>query len=275
MERPRIAVWTLIAATCALFVAGAALLAADAVERWAQTPHVRGSAGALVVYLGDGVTEASAHVLVDQLAHLPGVDRAELVPAAESAKRLERSLGADAALLDGVDLASLPPSVEVALAPGVRDVLAMSPTIRALRATPGVADVVLQDAAPDPDAGLTVTAREVAWGAAGLLAVLAIIVVVTALRLRLERDRREREVHDLLGASPAFIVVPTAFAGALHGAAAAVLAAFGLVLAIARFGDALPIEIVLPAASALLAFVGLGAAIGFVGGGLAGSARAR
>jgi len=274
-ERPHVSAWTLVAATCALFVAGAALLAADSVERWATAPRSHGSAGALVVYLGDGVTESSAHVLVDQLAHLPGVDRAELVPAAESAKRLERSLGADAALLDGVDLASLPPSVEVALAPGVRDVLAMSPTIRALRGTPGVADVVLQDATRDLEAPVAATAREVAWGAAGVMGLLAVVVVLASLRIRLERDRREREVYELLGASPAFTFVPTAIAGALHGAAAAVLAALALVLGLARFGSALPIDVVLPAVSVLFAFVAFGAALGFVGGSLAGSARAR
>jgi cell division protein FtsX len=277
VERPRVAAWTLVAATCALFVAGAALLAADTVERWAARP--RGDAGSLVVYLGEGVTDATARLLVGELAQLPGVEHAELVPAAESARRLERSLGADAALLDGVDLASLPPSVEVALAPGVRDVLALSPTIRALRGTPGVADVVLANATPDPEAHVAATARDVAWGAAALLAVFAVVIMIAALRLRLERDRRERDVYDLLGASPAFSVVPTALAGALHGAAAAVLAALALVLGISRYGDAIgdaiSIDVALPAASALFAFVALGAALGFIGGGLAGAARAR
>jgi hypothetical protein len=37
----------------------------------------------------------------------------------------------------------------------------------------------------------------------------------------------------------------------------------------------LPIEIALPAASALFVFVALGAALGFVGGGLAAGSRAR
>ncbi|HEY3803363.1 MAG TPA: permease-like cell division protein FtsX [Kofleriaceae bacterium] len=279
LRRPRLAAWTLVAATCALFVAGAALLAADALERRASSQHAAAGAGSMVVYLGEGVSDASARVLLGELEKLPGVESAELVPAAESAHRLERSLGGDAALLDGVDLASLPPSVEVTLAPGVRDVLAMTPTIRALRGTPGVADVVLGDAAPDPDAHVAATAHELAWGAAALLGVLAIVVVTAALRLRLERDRRELEVYELLGASPAFSAMPTAIAGALHGAAAAVLAALALVLGVAHYGDAigapLSIEIALPAASALLAFVALGAALGFIGGGLAGTARAR
>ncbi|HEX4452608.1 MAG TPA: permease-like cell division protein FtsX [Kofleriaceae bacterium] len=275
VERPRVAAWALVTATCAMFVAGAALLAADSVERWASSSSTHASAGSLVVYLGEGVSDASAHMLAGELEKLPGVDRAELVPAADSAHRLERSLGADAALLDGVDLASLPSSVEVTLAPGVRDVLALSPTIRALRGTPGVADVVLGTDAPPSDSRTAMTAQDVAWGAAGVLGALAIIVVLASLRIRLQRERREREVYDLLGASPAFSIAPTALAGALHGAAAAVLAALALVLGVARYGDQLPIDIALPAASALFAFVALGAALGFVGGGLAAGARAR
>ena len=137
---------------------------------------------------------------------------------------------------------------------------------------------MLGDAAPEPDTHFAATAHELAWAAAALLGLFATVVVTAALRLRLERDRRELEVYELLGASPAFSAMPTAIAGALHGAAAAVLAALGLVLAVARYGDAigtaLSIELALPAVTALLAFVALGAALGFVGGGLAGTARA-
>lgn len=273
VRRPRAAAWTLIAAACALFVAGAALLAADTVDRWASVP--RGSSDRLVVYLGDGVTDAAARSLVGDLSRVPGVVHAELVSAADSAHRLEHTLGVDAALLDGVDLASLPGSVEVALAPGERDVVAMSPTIRALRGAPGIADVELAAAAPDPDAHIAPTARLIAWAGATALAILAAIVVLAALRLRLERDPRERAVHALLGASPAFSIVPAALAGALTGAAAAALAAVAILVGLGHVAAALAIEVAPPALAALAAFVGLGAALGLCGGVLAGSADAR
>ena len=278
LRRPRLAAWTLVAATCALFVAGAALLAADALERRATSQHAAAGAGSMVVYLGEGVSDASARVLLGELEKLPGVESAELVPAAESAHRLERSLGGDAALLDGVDLASLPPSVEVTLAPGVRDVLAMTPTIRALRGTPRRGGRRARRCGTRSRPARRGDRARAARGAAALLGLFAIVVVTAALRLRLERDRRELDVYELLGASPAFSAMPTAIAGALHGAAAAVLAALALVLGVAHYGDAigapLSIELALPAASALLAFVALGAALGFIGGGLAGTARA-
>jgi cell division protein FtsX len=280
VERPRIAAWTLVAATCALFVAGAAMLAADNVERWSAVPHAGG--GSMVVYLGDGVDDAHARVLATQLAAIPGVERAELVPAAESAQRLQRALGADAALLDGVDLASLPASVEVTLAPGVRDVIAMSPTLRALRGTPGVDDVVVEAGGADTATGALDTMRVVAWSAAVIAAVLACLILLAAVRIRLARDHRERAVLDLLGAPPAFTLVPGALAGALVGIAAALLATFALWLCVAHYGDAIAhalagmvgaIDVSFPAISAVALFVALGAALGAVGGGLAGVAR--
>ena len=281
VDRPRLTLWTLVAATCALFVVGAAAVTADTVDHWTTAP--RSASTSMVVYLGEGVDEAHAKLLAAELARQPGVDRAELVPPVESAKRLQQSLGVDAALLDGVDLASLPASVEVTLAPGVRDVIAMSPTLRALRGTPGVDDVVIEDGDANADRGTTrhagtlATLRTIAWTAAALVAVLALIVVLASLRVRLERDRQERAVLQLLGAHPAFTLIPTALAGALQGAVAALLAAGAVVAVIAAYGDQLASSfgnaIASPALPAIAIFVGLGAALGLLGGGIAGASR--
>ena len=270
VDRPRLTAWTLVAATCALFVVGAAAVTAQTVDQRTEPP--RGASASMVVYLGEGVDDAHAKLLAAELAKQPGVDRAELVPPIESAKRLQQALGVDAALLDGVDVASLPASVEVTLAPGVRDVIAMSPTLHALRGTPGVDDVVIEDGVA-PRAGPPDTFRTVVWTAAALLAGLALVVVLAALRVRLERDRQERRVLDLLGAHPTFTVIPTALAGALQGAIAALLAAAALVAVIATYGENLGNAITSPALPAIAIFIGLGAALGLVGGGLAGVSR--
>src|SRR5262249_58300134 len=119
---------------------------------------------------------AGAQKLAAQLAALPGVEHAVVVPPAESARRLQQALGADAALLDGVDLASLPGSVEVTLAPGVRDVIAMSPTVRALRGAPGVDDVVVEDNGADKLAGTVSAVRTASHVGALLFAVIALLI---------------------------------------------------------------------------------------------------
>jgi cell division protein FtsX len=279
-ERPRATIWTLLAVSAAMFVIATAGLAADHVDRW--TRATRGGAS-MVVYLGEIVDEATARKLAADLAKLPGVERSELVAASESAARLQQALGADTGLLEGVEVASLPSSVEVTLAPGVRDVIAMSPTVRALRGSPGVDDIAVEDAGSERVAATLGTVRLVVWTIAALLAGLALLVVVAAIRICFERGERELAVAKLLGASPLFLFVPTALAGALHGAFAASLAVVGVFAGLACYGDAIvsllhgvfgTVTLVAPSAAMCVLFVGLGATAGLVAGGLAGATRA-
>ena len=279
-ERPRATLWTSLALTSALFAVGVAAVAADNVDRWAGS-RPSGHGASMVVYLGEGVDAARATTLVAELRGLAGVEHAELVPASESARRLQAALGSDVALLDGVDLASLPASVEIALSPGVRDVVGLSPTVRALRNAPGVADVVVEDTT-DRIAGALGSVRVVAWTGAALFGGLALIVVLAALRVKLDRSKQELAVTQLLGASPSFIVIPTALAGALQGAVAATLAVLALCAGLHIYSGAIahaissalgPVDLAFPPAAALAAFIAIGGGLGLVGGGLAGAAR--
>jgi cell division protein FtsX len=278
--RPRVALWTLLALTAALFAVGLAGLTAAHVGRWTRTS---GGGASMVVYLGEDVDDARAQTLTAELARMPGVDKAELVVANDSAARLQEALGPDSALLEGVEIASLPSSVEVTLAPGMRDVILMSPTLTALRGTQGVDDVVIEDAGTEKVAGTLRVVRLVAWTGAALLAALALLVVLATIRVRLVRDDREAAVLRLLGAGPAFTIVPTALAGALQGALAAVLAAVALYLGMTVYGDDIAralagalgtVQLAAPAASMIALFVAAGAGLGLVGGGLAGASRA-
>lgn len=273
-SQPRTTAWTLIALASALFMVGLAGIAAMTIDGWASSHP--GSGGAMVVYLDESVAQPRAEQLVAQLRGLRGVERATWVSAEASARKLSRALGSDAALLDGVDVASLPASVEVVLAPGMRDVVAMSRTLRALRAAPGVTDVVVEDAGDDQLAAVLQTARGVAWTGAGVFTALALVIVLAAVRVRLASSPREQAVLALLGAPPSFLIVPSALAGMLHGAVAAIAAALALggVLQ-GRFGALAAIDIAAPPLTAIAALIGLGALVGFVGGGLAGVARAR
>ena len=280
-ERPRVMAWTLLALTAAMFAVAVAALTADHIERWTHATHATHGSASMVVYLGEGVDDVRAAALAAELAKLPGIEHAELVPAAKSAARLQQALGADSALLEGVEAASLPASVEVRLAPGMRDVIAMSPTLRALKGSPAVDDIIVEDGGSERVAGTLGKLRSIAWIGAALFAGLALLIALAAIRVRFERGERELAVAQLLGASPTFLFVPTAFAGALQGALAALLALGALFGVLMIYGDAITaslhgvlgtVEIALPAASACAVFVALGAGLGIIGGGLAGLA---
>lgn len=276
-ERPTATLWTVLALTCALVAVGVSAIAAENLDTYSDAHPQRGAS--MVVYLGDGVDESHARNLVGELTKMPGVDRAELVPAEETGRRLQKALGGDAALLAGVEPGSLPMSVEVALSPGVRDVVAMSPTVRALRGTAGVEDVVIEDGAQDKTDSNLATVRSIAWIAAALFAGLALLVCLSSLRMRLDRSKRERDVAHLLGASPGYFAIPTALAGAVLGAIAAGLAVAIVSVGLEVYGDALrdaigAIRVAFPPLVECALFVAAGATLGLVGGGLAGVSRA-
>lgn len=278
-ERPRATVWTLLALACALFATALAAIAAHNVERWAHRP---GGGASMVVYLAENVDAARAEALVAELQALPGVERAELVSSQESARRLQQALGGDATLLDGIEVESLPSSVEVTLAPGVRDVVAFSPTVRALRDAPGVDDVIVEDGGDEQLTAALSTVRLLGWASAGLFAGLALVIVLAAIRVRLDRGKDELAVAHLLGAPPSFLIIPTALAGALQGALAALVGALAALATVAVYGDAVtaslasalgPVVLVTPGLLEIAVFVGAGATIGLVGGALAGASR--
>jgi len=283
VERPYAALWTLAAATCALFVIGAVALAAT---RLSANAAQHDAPASVVVYLGDGVEPELATQLVDRLRAVRGVERAELVPAAESARRLEQALVGHDALLDGVERASMPASVELVLAPGVRDVLAMSPLLAQLRGLTGVDDVEVDPALAQARERTGASPEAIAsagWLAALVVGAMLALVVLAVLRVRLDRPGNDVAVARLLGATSMFSFAPTALAGALSGAVAAALAAGAITAVLALCGDALAsalgvaadsLAVAMPAAGELALLVGLGAAIGLCAGVLAGARRA-
>src|SRR5206468_3306239 len=103
--------------------------------------------------------------------------------------------------------------VDEARARGLAGELGKLPGVeRAVRGTPGVDDVVVDDGGSDRLAGTLSVVRVVAWTGAALLGGLALVIVLAAVRSRLDRGARERRVLQLLGASPGFTIVPTALA---------------------------------------------------------------
>jgi cell division transport system permease protein len=278
-REPRAGLWSMLVVVCALTVVGVSALAAKHVDAWTMRP---GDGGSMVVYLGEGVDDATAQKLLGELQRLPGVERAELVGAEESAKRLQQALGGDASMMEGVDVAALPASVEVTLSPGVRDVVAMSPTVRALRAAKGVDDIVLDEANEDRASAALGTVRTIVWTGAALLAGLALIMALATIRLRLDRDPEEQRVAHLLGAGPTFLLTPSMIAGVIIGALAALVAAGAIIGALYAYRDAIvatlagplgAIDLAMPTFVEVAMFVGMGALLGLFGGGLAGASR--
>lgn len=259
--------WAIAVVAAAVVGVAATRLAAREVERWSQQAEAHAS---MVVYLDEGATAEQAGALAARLERLAGVEAVAVVSPAEAAERLRVALGAQDELLDGVELASLPMSLELTLAAGLADVAAASPIAAELRATVGVEDVQVTRDAGAPLAAALARLGRLAWLLFVVVGVGAVIAVAAAIRLHLAADARERATLRLLGASAWLTRGPALGAGlALGLVGAAVALAIGQGLgATAELGALLdPAAWTAPTIGLIVA---LGAGLGVAGGALAG-----
>jgi len=282
LHRPGRLPWAIGAIAAALLAFAVVHLAARNVDAWTAT--WTGEA-AMVVYLDEGVGDAQARALAGELEGVGGVRAVEYVPAAEAARRLRSALGRHADLMEGIDDAALPASLEIVLEPGVRDVAAASPIVDRLRGTSGVESVELVGDWVEQVGTVLAALRAAAWGLLGLLGGLSIWVVAATARLRLA-DRgvvEEARVADLLGAPAGFARWPHVVAGALHGALGGVVAIAGLWAVHRAVADDVShalasvmgdVDVAFLPAPELALVIGLGAILGLVGSALATGRRA-
>jgi cell division transport system permease protein len=258
-----------------LLLVGAVELAAHNVARLAAG---WGGDVQMTVYLEDGTSPARAQQIAAALGKLPGVEHVRPVDSREAWQRLRRSLGARGALLDGVEESFLPASIEVALKPGVVDVIRAHPAFERLRHTAGVEDVDLMGDWVERLRALESLLRR-AGLAVGLLVLCACLYIVgSTIRLGIFARRDEIEILKLVGATNGFVKGPFLVEGALQGALGTALAGgllYGLYrLALPRvesaLGDlmaAVPLTFFRPVE--ILAAVALGALLGLIGSAVA------
>jgi|JI10StandDraft_1071094.scaffolds.fasta_scaffold04904_13 cell division transport system permease protein len=264
----RASAWAVAAIAAALVGVAATRLAAEDVAAWSHGARAQAS---MVVYLDEGATLEQADQLAQRLRARGGVDGVAVVSSTEASDRLRVALGAHDQLLDGVEPASLPISLEITLAAGTTDVAAASPVVAELRAAAGIEDVEITRDASAPLADALARLARLAWALFVVVGVGGVIAVAAAIRLHLAADRAERATLQLLGAGPLFTRAPTWGAGlwlGVAGAAVALVVGRGLA-ATAELGSLFATQAFTPATLGVV--LALGAGIGLAGGVLAGA----
>lgn len=179
----------------------------------------------MTVYLEDGVAPARAQKVAAALAKLPGVTGVKLVDAHEAWQRLQRSLGGERGLLDGVEEGFLPASIEVSLKPGVAEVLRAHPAFERLRHTAGVEDVELMGSWAARLRDVEHLLSMAGWAVAALVLCACLYIVGSTIRLGVFARRDEIEIWKLVGATNGFVKAPFLVEGGLQGALGTGLAA--------------------------------------------------
>jgi cell division transport system permease protein len=203
--------------TVTLLSLGATLVLADVLDY--ITHHLERQVQ-VVAYLRGRPTPAQVAALRARLLRLPGVRRVDYVSEEEALRRLQESLGGRVDIRDLLSRNPLPASVVItAIRPA-----ALDPIARAVRRWPEVEEVSYGVHAVDRLLALTRGVRVTGEVVAGLLAVVALIVIASTIRLTVLARRAEIEVMRLVGATAWFIRWPFVVEGAVTGACGAAVA---------------------------------------------------
>jgi cell division transport system permease protein len=202
--------------TVALLVIGSAGLIGLNLRRVAAAVEAQVQ---VVAFLRDDLTGAQAEGVRAAAAALPGVRAVRLVGRDEALRRLEAQLGDAVAFADLREANPLPETLELDLQDPRR-----APVVAAeLARLRGVAEVGYGGQVVDRLLALTRGVRLLAAMLTAFLAGVAVIVVVSTIRLTVVARRQEIEIMALVGATRWFIRWPFILEGLLQGAAAGAL----------------------------------------------------
>jgi cell division transport system permease protein len=224
----------------------------------------------VTAYLVDGVDPDTAARLAAKIGERPEVDAVVFVDPALAMQRLVDGLGDDASVLDGLEPAALPSSLEITL----RHASSGDTIAERLRDEPEIEEVVVAGAWAARAQSLLETLRRIALGAAALVGFACLTIVWSTIRLAVYARRAEIQILRLVGGTASFVHGPFIVEGLVQGACGAGLA---LALLWVGWGSVEPLladVLALAFASGSLRFfaplesamlVGFGAALGVLG----------
>jgi cell division protein FtsX len=164
----------------------------------------------VTVYLVDGAEAAHVDVVVERLHGLPEVEAVRRVTPRMALQRLEEGLGEDGTMLEGLDPAVLPMSLEIELSAGT---------------DPDFGHALAERLGELPAVDEVAVAGDWAGRAHELLVSLACMAIVwSTIRLGVYARRAEIQILRLVGGTRGFVQGPFVFEGMVQGALGAGLA---------------------------------------------------
>jgi len=192
-----------------------------------------GDALRVTAFLQDGLAPDAQRAVATEAGQLAGVEGVRLVSPEEALERFRRGVGRGAALLEGLSENPLPASLEITLAQGSRSAEGLARVAEAVARLHGVADVGSgRDWIEGYLRGVALV-RGLGIGLAVILALAALLIVASTIRLAVLSRRDELEILSLVGASRAFVAAPFLIEGVLQGVVGGAVA-LGVLYAIFR-----------------------------------------
>lgn len=219
---PLLAALSVVAIAFALFVIGLFGLTAFNVRRAIEKVEEKVE---IVAYLGDEATEAQVRGAESELQALPQVAAVRYVTKTEALATARAEMEEFKDVFSDLENNPLPASFEVSLKPGNRSPAQVERVAKRIQAYPFVEDVRYGRDWLDKIFTLRRIAGGVAMVIGGAFALVAAIVIATAVRITVFARREEISIMRLVGATDGFVQRPFLLEGLASGLLGGLLAA--------------------------------------------------
>ncbi|OGG01435.1 hypothetical protein A2Z33_02780 [Candidatus Gottesmanbacteria bacterium RBG_16_52_11] len=172
----------------------------------------------ITVFFSDTAGQAEADKLKADLEHTGKVSSITYVSKEEALALYREQNKKDPLLLEMVTADILPASLEIS----ARDPKFLSELEPVIKQAQGVEDTIYQKDVVDSLIAWTNAIRTIGGVLAGLLAVDAVLIIITVIGMKIALRKDEIEILKLVGASPWYIRMPFVLEGIVYGAAGAV-----------------------------------------------------
>jgi cell division transport system permease protein len=222
----------------------------------------------VVAYLRDDSRPVDVDAALETLRTLPGVAEVRLVSKAEALEQAQRELPEIAEVSTDLEVNPFPASLEVSFLPGSRNAESVEPAVEAAAGIPIVEDVRYGQEWIERLFLLRRMAAITAITLGVAFAVVAALIIGTAIRIAVLARKDEIYIMGLVGARDSYIRRPFLLEGAITGLLGAVLAA-GLTWATYQAVYRLLFTLAWIPASWILGGLGAGTLFGILASGLA------
>ena len=185
---------------------------------------------AVSVYLEDDLSRAGLNNLKTQVENLPGVAKTVYLSKDDALAELEKRLGDQGGLLEGLDENPLPSSLELEMSRDMESEAQIKELAERLKHLPGVTEVHFVWEWAEKLRGFVRFVRLAGAGAGFLLFLTVVLIVANTIKLTVLARQDELYIMRLVGATEGFIRAPFLIEGAVQGLCGSTIALAALFL---------------------------------------------
>jgi cell division transport system permease protein len=171
----------------------------------------------VIAYLKRGTPSSEVEPLLNKTRLLEGVEVVRYVSPYDAMTFMEKKLGRQKNLLEGIQPAVLPPSFEIQVKKDYRNSTKIKEVVTHLKEIPQFEEIEYGQEWVETFSVLVHILRLTQWILGGLLLVAIVSITSNTLQLTISSRREEIEVMHWVGASPGFIRVPFYVEGLIQG----------------------------------------------------------